>query len=112
MMRSLLLSVLLLAAAGPVALAADEPAPKPPELSPLPESGVDEQPVPDVTITRRAEDTVAEYRINGRLYMIKVTPKKGLPYFLVDTDGDGNLETRHNDLDPGIAVPSWVLLRW
>ena len=44
--------------------------------------------------------------------MIKVTPKKGLPYFLIDSDGDGNLETRHNDLDPGIAIPSWVLLRW
>lgn len=111
MMRSLLLSVLLLAS-GAVAVANEEPAPKPPELSPLPQGADDDQPVPDVTITRRAEDTVAEYRINGRLYMIKVTPKKGLPYFLIDSDGDGNLETRHNDLDPGIAIPGWVLLRW
>ena len=110
MMRSLLLSVLLLAS-GTVALAAEE-APKPPELSPLPQAGDDDPLTPDVTITRRAEDTVAEYRINGRLYLIKVTPKKGLPYFLIDTDGDGNLETRHNDLDPGIAIPGWVLLRW
>ena len=30
--------------------------------------------------------------------MIKVNPARGTPYYLVDTDGDGNLETRFNDL--------------
>ena len=67
---------------------------------------------PEVTIIRKEDRTVEEYRINGQLYMIKVTPSKGYPYYLVDADGDGSLETRRNELDPRILVPSWVILRW
>lgn len=67
---------------------------------------------PEVTIIRKEDRTVEEYRINGELYMIKVTPSKGYPYYLVDADGDGSLETRRNELDPRILVPSWVILRW
>ena len=67
---------------------------------------------PEVTIIRRQDRTVEEYRINGELYMIKVTPTKGVPYYLMDTDGDGSLETQRNDLDPNILVPSWVIFRW
>ena len=44
--------------------------------------------------------------------MIKVNPAKGVSYYLVDTDGDGNLETRYNDLQSGMLIPAWVLLRW
>jgi hypothetical protein len=44
--------------------------------------------------------------------MIQIIPNKGVPYFLVDTDGDGNLETRYNDLSNGIMVPAWVILSW
>lgn len=67
---------------------------------------------PEVTIIRKEDRTLEEYRINGQLYMIKVTPSRGYPYYLVDADGDGNLETRRNELDPRILVPSWVILRW
>ncbi len=67
---------------------------------------------PEVTIIRTEERTVEEYRINGQLYMVKVTPSKGVPYYLVDADGNGDLETRRNELDPKILVPSWVILRW
>jgi hypothetical protein len=67
---------------------------------------------PQVTIIRSEDRTVEEYRINGQLYMVKVTPSKGYPYYLVDADGDGQLETRRNELDPKILVPSWVILRW
>ncbi|MFA7388270.1 MAG: DUF2782 domain-containing protein, partial [Thiohalobacteraceae bacterium] len=67
---------------------------------------------PEVTIIRRDDRTVEEYRINGQLYMIKVTPSKGYPYYLVDADGDGELESRRNELDPRILVPSWVIFRW
>jgi hypothetical protein len=34
---------------------------------------------------------VEEYRMNGVLYMVKVTPTVGPPYYLIDTTGDGNL---------------------
>ena len=69
-------------------------------------------PVPEVTIIHRSKGLVEEYRINGRLYMIKVVPKKGIPYFLVDSDGDGNFDRRENELDPELLIPSWTLFRW
>lgn len=93
-------------------------APQPAGLEPVPDgapsaassSGV---PAPEVTIRRRgSEEVVEEYRAGGVLYMIKVSPTKGVPYYLVDTDGDGSLETRYNDLQDGLLIPAWVLLRW
>ena len=65
-----------------------------------------------VTIKPPAQETISEFRINGQLYMIRITPTKGAPYYLVDSDGDGNLETRWNNLAPNILIPSWVLIRW
>jgi len=65
-----------------------------------------------VVIKGDNKEVISEFRINGELYMIRITPKKGLPYYLVDGDGDGNLETRWNDLAPDLLIPSWVLLKW
>lgn len=73
---------------------------------------VAEERQPDITIKQGEQMTVEEYRINGQLYMIKVIPKKGLPYFLIDSDGDGNLESRRSELEPSVLVPSWVLFSW
>lgn len=88
----------------------------PPQLEPVPDAAPtlsDEQELtPRVTIIKRERGTIEEYRIRGQLYMIKVIPKKGPAYFLVDTDGDGQLETRNNALDPRFVVPSWMILRW
>jgi len=67
---------------------------------------------PQVTIRETGETVIEEYRIGGELYMIKITPNKGVPYFLVDSDGDGSLERRWNDREPRLLIPSWVLLRW
>ncbi len=53
-----------------------------------------------------------EYRIHNQLYMIKVTPKIGKPYYLVDSDGDGKLDKRRNELDSKILIPSWIVLKW
>jgi hypothetical protein len=65
-----------------------------------------------VTIKAESNEVISEFRINGQLYMIRITPTKGVPYYLVDADGDGNLETRWNELAPDLLIPSWVLLRW
>lgn len=86
-----------------------QPAPGPPEIPREVHSG--EAMEPDVTIIKRAEETVQEYRLNGRLYMVKISPKVGPAYYLVDNDGDGRLETR-GDLESGLRVPQWVLFRW
>lgn len=67
---------------------------------------------PEITITESGNTKIEEYRAGGQLYMIKITPWKGVPYFLVDSDGDGDFERRANDLDPRLLIPSWVLLRW
>lgn len=67
---------------------------------------------PEVTIIQSEGKRIEEYRVNGQLYMIKVTPVKGPPYYIVDTDGDGTLETRRNDLAPDMLTPQWILFRW
>jgi len=67
---------------------------------------------PEVTIIHRGQETIQEYRTGNQLYMIKVIPAKGVPYYLVDADGDGSLETRRNDLDVNAVTPKWVLFRW
>ena len=67
---------------------------------------------PDVTIIQRGQERVEEYRMNNQIYMIKITPAKGYPYYLVDTDGDGNFDTRRPRLTSKFVIPQWVLLRW
>jgi hypothetical protein len=84
-----------------------------PDIPPPVESG---QPMePDVTIIRREKETVEEYRINNKLYMIKVTPIIGPAYYLTDTDGDGEMDSRQSDIVKGPNnpnIPQWVLYRW
>ena len=65
-----------------------------------------------VVIQAPAKNTIDEYRVNGKLYMIRITPEKGAPYYLVDADGDGDLETRTNELAPDFLIPSWVIFSW
>lgn len=65
---------------------------------------------PDVTIVQKGDKTVEEYRLNGFLYAVKVTPKKGKPYFLVRADGsDGNFIRADK---PEMRIPSWEIFSW
>jgi hypothetical protein len=98
---------------------AQESVPPPPDLEPVPdgspvvgETELEGELQPEVTIRRRAEGVIEEYRIGGRLYMVRVVPTRGVPYFLLDTDGDGDLETRYNDLANNMMIPGWVIMRW
>lgn len=86
------------------------PLPEQPDIPGPVESG--EIMEPDITILRKGEDIFEEYRINGKLYMVKITPKIGPPYYMKDTDGDGNLDVRSYEPVRSMDVPSWVLLRW
>jgi hypothetical protein len=111
MLKRSFIAGLLLAAALPLAAQQE----KPPELQPLPEPpppppGYELDPVlePQVTILKRGADTVEEYRLNGKLYMIKVTPPTGIPYYLVDNRGDGNF-VRYDNFDSGLRPPMWVI---
>ena len=103
-------TALLLALVTPVAaqqLPQLEPLPAPPALP----AGVDDDFEPEVTIVQRDGDTVEEYRVNGRLYMVKVTPPHGVPYYLVDQKGDGTM-VRFQESSPTLSVPMWVIRSW
>jgi hypothetical protein len=66
---------------------------------------------PQVTIIKETEQTVEEFRANGKLYMIKITPKHGVPYYLVDDKGDGKF-ARQESMDSGLRVPRWIIKRF
>ena len=91
---------------------AEEPLalPEPPTLPPAVQSG--EALEPEITITNRNGEIVHEYRVNGTVYMTKIIPSSGPAYYLIDQDGDGNLETRHSDLNRNINVPQWLIHSW
>jgi hypothetical protein len=80
-----------------------------PTVEPTPVTG---EPVePDITITESAGNVVYEYRVRGVLYMVKVQPQIGPPYYLYDINGDGMIDV--DDRSPkNTAVPQWVLFQW
>ena len=106
-MRRVLFLVLLTAAAG---VLAQQP---PPRLEPLPEAppppvirdGADD---PRVVIKPQEGDKVEEVRDGGRVVMLKATPPSGVPYYLLDVQGNGNW-TRRESLDTGNRVPMWTI---
>jgi hypothetical protein len=119
-MRRLLL-LLLLGAALPVWAqpSANEPAARPANLQPVPDpppppAGYELDPAlePQVTILQRGTDTVEEYRIAGKLYMVKVTPSHGVSYYLLDERGDGQFVRQDTAFDSGIRPPMWVIHSW
>ena len=92
-----------------------KPAGKTPALQPLPEPpppppGLEPDPAlePQVTIQRRGTQTVEEFRMNGRLYMVKVTPAHGVPYYLIDNVGRGEFQ-RYDNYDARTRPPMWVI---
>ncbi|MBT3813533.1 MAG: DUF2782 domain-containing protein [Gammaproteobacteria bacterium] len=91
-----------------------------PEITDSPE--VPEMPLPvqdgepmdaDITITRRGEKTIHEYRVNGKIYKIKVIPDIGPAYYFIDPDGDGEMEeVSESDLDSLIKINQWTIFSW
>ncbi|TRZ92923.1 MAG: DUF2782 domain-containing protein [Rhodocyclaceae bacterium] len=100
-----LLSVVALNVAAQTRTPKLEPIPEPP---PAPPGLLNEGMEPQVTITKRGEDKVEEFRMSGKLYMLKVTPPNGVSYYLIDNQGDGKW-SRQDSRDSGLRVPMWVL---
>jgi hypothetical protein len=115
-----LMSVLLLGCLAGAAHASD---PKAPDWQPLPpppaldQNAQDSDLEPQVTISKKGDQLVEEYRVGGKLYMIKVTPKVGLPYYMIDERGDGQF-SRQDGPDSsfliwpasGIGTSEWQFL--
>ena len=83
-----------------------QPLPEPP---PPPPGVVDADSEPQITVRRTDGDTIEEYRVGGRVVMIRVTPARGPAYVLTDPKGDGSFGNRRDSLEypPGVAM--WVL---
>jgi len=88
----------------------DQPQIEPPPPPEVLQSG--EALEPEVTIREEGAETVYEYRVAGKLVMVKVQPKGAPPYYFFDRDGDGELEYRTDDPRKGPTVNQWVLFRW
>ena len=80
--------------------------------APLVANAADEAPSadPDVTIRTEGDKTIQEYRQNGFLYAIKITPKGAPPYFLVRADGTDANFIRSDQ--PDMLIPSWKIFEW
>ena len=107
-LATLLLSIALPAAAAGVP-GNLQPIPDPPP--PPPGFELDPALEPQVTIIKRGTDTVEEYRVAGKLYMLKVIPAHGAPFYLIDEKGDGKM-TRQDSFDSGVRPPMWVIHSW
>jgi uncharacterized protein DUF2782 len=110
LLAAILASLVFAAAAQSVAR------PRPPgtvplEEAPPPPAITDGDPAiePQVTVRTEGDQTIQEYRMNGKLYMQRVTPKHGKPYVLIDHRGDGTFMRQDNTLDNGVRVPQWVI---
>lgn len=66
----------------------------------------------DIKIIRKGKKTIQEYSRGGRIYMIKVIPDIGPPYYFVDYDGDGNVDMRRGDRNLDSNVNMWTILEW
>lgn len=63
---------------------------------------------PDVvTRTEANGDVISEYRVGGRLQVVKVTPARGPTYYLMDSDGDGR-----PDAGAPVSPVYWKLFEW
>lgn len=113
-MRSTILALLLLLT--PIPSHADDAskavvqsalpnAPPPPTIN---ENDANE---PQITIKHRGKDKFEEYRMNGNLYMIRVTPSAGPAYYLVDPHGDGQF-VKKSIVKGAVVPPMWVLFQW
>jgi hypothetical protein len=105
-------SILLLVPTLSFAAAEAEPVaiPEQPELPQPVQSGEEMQ--PDITIIRKGKETIQEFRRNGQIYMIKIVPQVGPAYYMLDTNGDGKMDVKKNDLDKNTDINQWLLFEW
>ena len=60
--------------------------------------------------TEKNGDVIEEYRVGGLLRMVKVTPARGAPYYLMDENGDGRLDKSKGD--GPVSPVYWKLYGW
>lgn len=68
-----------------------------------------EAPKPQITSRQQDDRQLREYRVNGHLYAIEIIPKGGTPFFLLDSDGNGNFIKSSVTSASQLKVPGWAL---
>ena len=63
-----------------------------------------------VTRTESNGDTISEYRVAGQLRIVKIVPKVGVTYYLIDDDNDGRLDRRRGE--GPISPVNYTLFKW
>ena len=116
-MRMIFLMILSLAfalssvQAGETKSEAEKNKKKPVQEAPKVEKGY--VPKPEITIIEGENRLVKEYRINGQVRAIKVTPTNGFPpYYLIDRNGNGEFKKLGPDMGENIVVPNWIIIEW
>lgn len=83
-----------------------EPPPPPPMLQ-------DGQPIePEVQIRETPQGRVEEFSHNGAVYMVKVTPEFGPPYYFVDYDRDGSFAPYRSGGVQVQGTQQWMIHSW
>jgi len=110
LVRNTLLTTLLAISAIGISQAEEKAVEVPPP--PLIPEGFDEEDSmqADVVIRKGKDKVIEEYRINGQLYMVRITPKKGKPYYIRYPEGEKGRVIR-KELDD-INTPFWKLFEW
>lgn len=90
-----------------------EPEIPPPMPADIPEEASQIAP-PDVRIiqTPQGPARIEEFKQNGRVYMVRVTPSFGPAYYIVDSNGDGRLDQRRVGGMEEVMPPMWKLFSW
>lgn len=92
---------------------AQAPAPKDVPIPPKAPPPAAEEAAPTVQIrTGDNGDVIEEYRQEGRLYMVRVRPAHGKPYYFFDNNGDGLLDRADAEHTGGVAPVYWEIYTW
>lgn len=97
-----------------------------PAAKEAPEAKVEDAPIPEKVPTKESEgagptvsirtrdngDVVEEYRQGGMVTMVKVTPTRGKPYYIMDNNGDGRLDRADAEAAGGVVPVSWIIATW
>jgi len=80
---------------------------------PIPPKVQQDQIEPTVRIIEEEDRRIEEYRRDGQVYMVRIVPNKGAPYYYIDTDGDGRLELDESQraLNP-VQPVYWKVKEW
>ena len=106
----LFISLLSLTLASPF-LQAAEPSAEVPPPPVIPEGFEEESNIKaDVTIRKGKDKVIEEYRISGKLYMVRIIPTIGKPYYIKYPEGESGRVIRHELED--IKTPFWKLFEW